>query len=479
MNKVKETKYPDPEINKTTKSLIRWLRLGIMLLLVAMIPLLSRAQEVQQFTLKQCIEQALKENNNIVKAKLDTEEGRYMTKEVKSTALPQINVNADLTDNVLRQAFVFPARLGDPSAGPDDYIVLRGGLQYTTSVNVQATQQLFNQSLFTGIKAAKVSEEFYRQNQERTEEEVIYQVALIFYQAASVKAQRVVLESNLVELSKSLNVTTDRFKNGLSRKLDVDRLSVSVTNIKTQLATLQNSYEVLLNQLKLVMGLNTNSFFDIDEPLLVNADSILSNYNPTLLKRDWVWENKIEYKQLSTQLSLYNLERKNYSAGYYPTLSAFANYTYQGQTNAFFLSEDANPIWFDVASIGLKLNISVFDGFRKSAQIQQSKIRRIKTERDLLFTKDQSTMQYENAVKTLQVNFDNYQAQKTNVQLANSIYDITEQNYNQGISPLTDLLQAETSRVFAQSNLIEALLKVKQAEVDLLKASGEIKSLLN
>lgn len=477
MNRTKERKYPRGVgiTNGQTKATLRML----IVLILTITPFLTKGQTAQALNLKQCIEQALKENTRIVKAKLDFEEGKYYTKEVKSTALPQINVNADVTDNILRQAFVFPARIGDPNAGPDEYIVLRGGLKYGSSINIQASQQLFNQSLFTGIKAAKVSEDFYQQNEERIEEEVIHQVALIFYQAASVKAQQTVLESNLVELSKSLDLTTDRFKNGLARKLDVDRLSVSITNIKTQLASLQNTYKVLLNQLKLSIGLNENFEFDIDEPLLVNADSILSNYNPTLMKRDWIWENKIEYKQLSTQLSLYNLERKNYAAGYYPTLSAFANYTYQGQSNTFFLSSEANPLWYDVSSIGLRLNLSVFDGLKKNAQIQQSKIRRVKTERDLRFSKEQSTLEYQNAVSTLQVNFENYLALKNNVQLANSIYDITEQNYNEGVSPLTDLLQAETSRIFAQSNLIEAILKVKQAEVDLLKASGEIKSLIN
>ena len=107
------------------------------------------AQEVQSFSLKQCLEKAIKQNVSVVKAQLDEQEGKYKTKEVTATALPQINATGELVDNVLRQAFVFPASLGDPNAGPNDYIVLRGGLQYGTSINIQANQQLFNQSLFT------------------------------------------------------------------------------------------------------------------------------------------------------------------------------------------------------------------------------------------------------------------------------------------------------------------------------------------
>lgn len=454
---------------------VRMVPLTLMVLVLSMS--FATAQTPATYTLKDMLKVALENNNNIIKAKYDYEEGQLKTKEVKSSALPQININADLTDNVIQQAFVFPAMLGDPNAGPDEYAVLRAGMQYSTSVTAQATQQLFNKSVFTGIKAAKVSEDFYRQNIERTEEEVISQVARLFYQSSSLKAQRLVLESTLEQTQKNLRITTDRFEAGLARKVDVDRLKVSVTNLQTQLRSIDDSYSNLLNQLKLVAGLDVETEIEVSEPILEDNSSYL--IDPALASAELTWENKIEYKQLSTQLSLYDLERKNFSSGYYPTLSAFANYTYTGQSNDFVLSGNANPLWFDVASIGLRLSIPVFDGLAKSSRVQQSKIHRIKTERDMKFTEQQANMEFQNAMKTYQTSYENYVAQKENVALANSVYDVTLQNYNEGVSPLTDLLQAESSRIQAQSQLIESLLGVKQAEVALLKAKGEIKNLLN
>ena len=88
-------------------------------------------------------------------------------------------------------------------------------------------------------------------------------------------------------------------------------------------------------------------------------------------------------------------------------------------------------------------------------------------------------MEYENARNTFVTNYQNYLAQKDNVALANSVYDVTQQNFNEGISPLTDLMQAETARLQAQNQLINALLNVKQAEIELLKAKGEIRNLVN
>lgn len=453
-------------------------RFVALLVMTACLPVFAGAQQQPKaYALRELLEVALANNNSIIKAKYDYEEGEAKTKEVKSAALPQVNINADLTDNVIQQAFVFPAALADPNAGSEDYLILRAGMQYSASVQAQATQQLFNQSVFTGIKAAKVSEEFYRHNIVRTEEEVIQQVSTLFYQVASLQAQRAVIESTLAQTQKNLDITAQRFANGLARKVDVDRLKVNVTNLQTQLRSIDDNHSNLLNQLKLASGVDVRADITVDEPLMSGSDSY--QYNPTIVTEGFVWENKIEYKQLNTQLSLYDLERKNYVAGFYPTLSAYASYTYNGQSNDFVLSPNANSLWFDVASIGLKLTVPVFDGFNKSNKVQQSKIRRMKTERDMKFTEQQSDMAYQNAIKTFETSYTSYLAQKDNVDLASSVYDVTLENYNEGISPLTDLLQAESSKIQAESQLIESLLKVKQAEVALLKAKGEIKSLLN
>lgn len=444
---------------------------------IFLLPLMVFAQEQGGYTLKQLLGIALENNHNVIKAGLDIEEGRQKTREVTAAAYPQFNVNADLNDNVIRQAMVFPKAFADPNASPDEYMVLRAGMQYGTSVNVQASQQLLNMTVLTGIKAAQESETYYNLNKERIEEDVIRQVAAQWYQAAAFKAQRTVLESNLEEVRTNLKIAQARFENGLVRKVDVDRLKVSVTNLETQINSLNDNYQKSVNQLKLYCGLDMTASLAINEPLL--SENAEYYYDSAIVNSEWEFEEKIEAKQLRTQMSLYSLEKKSFAAGYYPTISAFGNYSYQGQSNDFFLTESAKPLWFDIASVGLKLSLPVFDGFQKSAKIQQSKIRAAKTERDLLFTRKQASVEYTNARNTFDTNYRNYLAQKENVALANSVFDVTQQNFNEGISPLTDLIQAETSRIQAQNQLISALLNVKQAEIELLKSKGQIKNLVN
>lgn len=430
----------------------------------AFLPLMSFAQEPVKLGLKESLEIALKSNNEIIKAQYDFEAGEQKTREVKAQALPQVNASANYTNNLIVPSLVINDQ------------VIKAGLQYNSTIGAEATQQVFNQTVFTGIKAAKVSEEYYNQNIERTEEEVIQQTANLFYKAVSVQAQRAILKENIRDIEKNLSVAEERFKNGLVRKVDVDRLRVNLTNLKTNLRSLDDSYESLLNQLKLTIGIDLQSNIELTEPLI--NDTTVYQYDPSLIDAEWVWEEKIEYKQLNTQVKLYNLERQSYAAGYYPNLSAFAQINRQGVSSELMIPSD-NSNWFNTSAVGLKLSIPVFDGFRKSAQMQQSKIKQIKTERDMAYTKQLSNTNFVNAKNAFATNYANYLAQKDNVKLAKDVYEITANNYNEGISPLTELLDAETSFLVSQNEMVDALLKVKEAEVDLMKAKGNIKDLLN
>lgn len=436
----------------------------IFLLLSFGIAVGSFAQDTIRIDLRKSLEIALQSNNDIIKAQYDYEAGEQKTREVKAQALPQVNASASYTDNLIVPSLVINDQ------------VIKAGQQFNTTVGAEVSQQVFNQSVFTGIKAAKVSEEYYNQNLQRTEEDVIQQTATLFYKAASVQAQRQALIENIRDVEKNLRIAQDRLNNGLTRKVDVDRLRVNLTNLNTNLRSLEDSYVSLVNQFKLTIGIDLNTPVALDVPLL--NDSTTYQYDPMLLASDWEWENKIEFRQLRTQQQLYEIERQSFASGYYPTLSAFGRIQRQGVSAEVFLPNN-NSSWFNTSAIGLTLSVPVFDGFKKSAQMQQSKIREMKTERDIVYTKQLSNTNYVNALNSFETNYSNYLAQKDNVELATSVYDIMEQNYNEGVSSLTELLDAETSLLVSQNEMIESLLKVKEAEVNLLKAKGEIKTLLN
>ena len=82
-----------------------------------------------------------------------------------------------------------------------------------------------------------------------------------------------------------------------------------------------------------------------------------------------------------------------------------------------------------------------------------------------------------NAVSQLQNSQDAITAQEGNVALAQEVYDTTNQLYKEGLSPLTDLLEAEVQLREAKTNLNNEVLKFKIAQLNYLQATGELQSL--
>ena len=70
------------------------------------------------------------------------------------------------------------------------------------------------------------------------------------------------------------------------------------------------------------------------------------------------------------------------------------------------------------------------------------------------------------------------ETQRNNLQLAEEIYQTTMLQYEAGIISTAELLNAETSLKEAQTNYLRAVAQIRMAELEALKAAGNIKSII-
>src|SRR5690554_1444413 len=132
-------------------------------------------QQAQTLTLQDALHYALNNSEALRKAKLEILGGQLKVSEVRASALPQIDGVSTLTNNLLVQQFILPAEF--MGGAPGEFIAIEAGQTWNAMSQVQFNQQIFNQQVFTGLKAAKSSEEFYRLSAQLSEENLIQQVA--------------------------------------------------------------------------------------------------------------------------------------------------------------------------------------------------------------------------------------------------------------------------------------------------------------
>ncbi|RZK39720.1 MAG: TolC family protein [Pedobacter sp.] len=444
------------------RSRINIVKLMLILFGVTALPQLSKAQ--QKITLSDALTFALQNNTKIRKARLDIEGGRYKVQEVRAQALPTITGTSGLTYNPIigQQVVDFGGQLQ----------TLRFGQSWNSNAGVQLSQQIFNQQVFTGLQAARSSEEYYNLTAQLTEEQIIELVANNYYQVLVNRQQLTVIDNNIKNVKVIEKIITNQFDNGLAKKIDVDRIKVNLTNLETQRIQTINGITLLENQLKFSMGMQ------VTEPIIL-PDTELTEVTQLPQFETANFANRTELRLLDNQKKLLTLQRKAYLAEYYPSLALSGNYNYSTQSGGFdFLKMNSSAIGFGSSAVGLTLKVPIFNGFLTRSKVRQADIDLQKAEEDRTETKNSLNMAYENAKIQLRNSLNTITSQKKNVELADEIYRSTQNNYNNGLANLTDLLDTETSLTQAQNSYTQALLNYKIAEIQLIKSNGNIKSLV-
>lgn len=442
----------------------------IIILLTLTFALSVNAQAVKSLTLKEAINYALENKAEAKKAKLKVENSEYQIQEVRSRALPQISANGSLTYNpVLQTTVIDGANFGQPGST----IQANFGQKWNSTAGVSLTQAIFDQTVFTGLKAAKSTREFYQINEQLTEEQVIERVANNYYQVYVQRQKLTVIDSLYKNTTKVKDIIKGQYDNGLAKKIDLDRTLVRISNINTQRQQVLNAVQIQENALKFYMGMPIETQIEIPQTAFEVSPQSLSEIPNTA--------NRTEYLLLKKQEQLLFYQKKAVEAGYYPTLSLSAGYNYIGQGPKMPIGGKPSDgvYWSDFSSIGLNLKVPIFTGFGTRAKVRQADIDLRTIKEDINDTKLSLDLAFANAKTQIDNSLTTINNQRENAQLAKEVLDNTRNNYIQGLASLTDLLDAENSLTEAQNNYTSAILDYKLAEIQLIKSKGELKTLTN
>lgn len=428
------------------------------------------AQEVMKLTLKDALAYALENKAEAKKSKLKIENSEYQIQEIRSRALPQIAFNGSLTYNPILQTQVID---GDNFGQPGTTLQAVFGQKWNSIGGITLSQNLFDQSVFTGLRAAKTTRQFYQINDQLTEEQVIEAVANNYYQIYVLKQKLALLENTFKITQKVRDIVNGQYANGLAKKIDLDRMNVRVTNVNTQKQQILNLLTLQENTLKFFIGMPITTVIE-----LPNNDFKL---RPVALNEAPDTNNRTEILLLKKQEEMLQFQKKAALAGYYPTLSLVANYNFfgQGPQLPWFKLPSNGVYWSDFSSVGLNLRVPIFSGFGTRARVRQTDVELRSIQEDIKDTQLAMELDYKNANTQIENSMITINNQKENMSLAEEILKNTNNNYLQGLASLTDLLDAENASSEAQNNYTAAILDYILAEIKLIKSKGELKTLLN
>ncbi len=186
---------------------------GSFLLLFTLIPIVSYSQEGRAeppaLTREACVDYALDHSPLLQQSIIDQ---RLAQKDVAGSLsgwLPQVSVDAGLTNNVDKPNIVFPDETGNP-------VVREIGVAYQLNATLTANQTLFNNEVLSAARAAPLVRRQASQATYATKIDLYVAVSKAFFDLLTTQDQIDILSEDLERLQKNVKDARSRYENGLA-----------------------------------------------------------------------------------------------------------------------------------------------------------------------------------------------------------------------------------------------------------------------
>ncbi len=442
--------------------------LGILLLLgITKLNAQQTDTSSYSFSIQQAVDFAVQNNNAMKNVVLDQQAATDKVKEILGMSYPQINGAITSQDYLEIPTSFIP---GEFFGGqPGTFIPIKFGIKYSTTAGFSASQLLFSGSYLEAVKGTKVYEELAQKNVDRTKIETTSDVTKAYYTVLVNAEKKILLDANLDRVKKLMDDTKALNANGFVEKIDVDRITVTYNNLATEVTNVHRLLDLSLVLLKYQMGMDQSAKLTLTDKI-ENINFLVEQ--PSSEKFDY--SKRVEYQLMNIALAGKVLGLKSERMGYWPTVSLFGSVQTNAQRSTFNFF-DVNKPWYPIIFVGLQINIPVFDGLQRHYQISQAKVGILQSQNDLLFMERTIDMQQAVAKVNLQNSAASLQSQKDNMELAQSVFDVAQKKYDQGVGSNLEIINAQTALKEAQTNYFTALYDALNAKLEYDKSIGTFK----
>lgn len=422
--------------------------------------LLSPSQAQQAMSLDDCIQYALANAPDIKVAQLQVLDADWRIKENTSMALPQFS--GSLAYQYFIQRPGIPANaLGFGSSDEKIAFSAIHSLTPTLSYN----QLFFSNSYRVAKKAAQYYRNYVEQQLNVTKRAIHNQVVDAYLPALLISDNLATLDKNIANLDKMLSETRAINQAGFAEQLDVDRLDLSLSTLRSERGNLVRQREIVVNALKFSMGMPVGQ----DITLTDDVQKLMTLHTDADFTSELNLMNRPEYIQLLKGRELSALEVELNSKTWMPSISGFIQYQpgYQGG-----FGDDTKWFFIPSAVAGVSVNVPIWDGGGAKARRERAFINLQTLDAQKQTLENGIALEVENARKQYTNAQERVANQQKNLDLAQRIYDTTQTKYKAGVGSSFEVTQAEQGLYTAQQNLMQARYDLLSARISIKKALG-------
>jgi len=430
---------------------------GIAMLLALMPWTAVAGQAPQRLSLRDAIGMAL-ENNHLVKAaKFNADAARQGIAIASSRYYPSLSFEENLTaSNAPTRTFMM--KLDEARFTQNDFQI--NNLNHPTPWHdfrtaVTLRQPLFDPEISPAREMATKAAEKETLGSEATRQEIAFLTFRLYLDVLNAGANFKAADLAMNDARENLRLASVRKKEGIGLRSDELRARTHLSSVEQRLITARNDLTLAKLRLAKTIGLKEDAPFETDD----TVTALSAAYSLEELAKT-AQENRSDLKRSRVEVERSDAALKLARSAWFPSLDAVASYQLNAKDTPFSSDNDA---WM----AGVSLNWRIFDGFRRNREGDRAVASRsaaaemLENEmKDIRFQVRESILRQEEMGKRLNV-------ARLSVQDAEETVRLLTKRYENSLSTLVELLDAQTALNQARATLVET-------ETDYALAGGRV-----
>ncbi|MFA3781473.1 TolC family protein [Melioribacteraceae bacterium 4301-Me] len=329
----------------------------------------------------------------------------------------------------------------------------------------------FTQPLFTGFKllssrsAAKYNLQASESDYSKEQNEVAFNIYNAYWNYFKAEEVRDVIAQTLQQIENHLRDTRNFYEQGLVSNNDLLKLEVQYSNTQLMLIEAENNLKIARIAFNKALGIDLNTQTKV---AATEKSMSLVNYDLSEIINEAI-NNRQELKSLAYRVESSKEGISAAKSNWFPSIYLTGNYYYSNPNPRFQPAKDEFNYNWDV---GVTLSWDVWNWGLTSSQVSQAEQTKIQLETNYEQLKENIQMEvYSNFLNLLKTE-EKVKVNKIALEQASENYRVTAEKYNLQLASSTDLIDAETLKLQAETNLKIAEVDYQIAKVRLEKSLG-------
>lgn len=408
--------------------------------------------EVRPMTLREAVARALKQNPDLMIARLDLLKSQFAVKVSKDPFVPKVYG-------------------GSGAAWTTGYPTNINGSP-PSIFEARTDMSIFNRQQSYGVAQARENVRGAEIDVSRQQDEAAYRTAALYLDVQQTAQTLTVVRRQIFNLEKVEQNTKARVAEGRELEIQSKRAALNVARTRQRVESLETDVEVGERNLAVVLGFGAEDRIRTDE----QAGPVLSGFPETEdAATEQAMENNKEIRVLESRMQAKNLEIKGYKAARLPQIGLVAQYNLLARYNFqdFFGNFQRNN-----GQLGAFFTIPLLVGSAPKAYIGQD-------EADLARLRAQTEQIRNRIALDTRKSFLQLQKAETSRNVARLDLDVTREQlsismaqYEEGRSTLADVEQARFQESEKWVAYYEAQHMLERVKLDLLHQTGTLTAAL-